>query len=431
MSFSGLRMWLSWTEHWLGSYLLSSDSVSANFEKLYDRTFWNMRRTNLFTIKGNIKGSSRDVTVFLKGYPETAHTLARLSCWENENMNAQGAAFHWQKSPRISTDADITMVCAPRQYTGRLVKDGYLLLPAASFVLDLNKPIDQIMARMSARRRREIRKLSRYQYSYSLSGRNSDKFDEFYWNMYVPYVRKRFQEAAWVEHYATLRSSYRRNGAVLTVTRKNQPLSGILFQTKKKTVKALALGIYEGRSDIICDFGGQAALFFLLEWAKGQGYKKLDYGPTLPFLRDGILTYKKEWGMRMENTADRQFCSLKINRVNPGTLSFLQQNPFVYSDGDSLKALVFTNHNPTETEIKEIVDRNFIPGLESLAIISCYMPTEDKKEHGVAPSETERFSDLPKSVSALLMTLNEQNYEVSVTFVNRMAAGYSIGSRSE
>jgi hypothetical protein len=385
-----------------------------------------MRRTNLFTIKGDLKGSSHDITVFLKGYPETAHTLARLSCWENESLKAEGIAFHWQKNPRISTDADLIMVCAPRQYTEKLVKDGYLLLPAASFVLDLNESIDGIVARMSARRRREIRKLSSYQYSYSLSRKNNNEFDEFYWNMYVPYVRKRFQEAAWVEHYATFRSSYRRNGAILTVTQKNQPTSGILFQTKKKTVKALALGIYKGRSDIIRDFGGQAALFFLLEWAKTHGYKKLDYGPTLPFLRDGILTYKKEWGMRMENIADRQFCSLKINRVNPGTLSFLQQNPFVYLDGEDLKALVVINHNPTETEVKEIVDGNFIPGLESLMIVSCCTPTENKKEPRVASSKTDSFSDLPKPVSELLTALKEQDYKVSVTCVNS-----PIGSRSE
>lgn len=417
MLFTGLKTWLSWTEKLLGSRLLNSDSFSANFEKLYDYTFWNMRRTKLFTIRGNVEGSSHAVIVFLKGYPETAHTLARLKCWKNETLNMQGVAFHWQKNHSGSLNADVTMLCAPRQYNGKLVKDGHLLLPAVSFVLDLNGSIDEIVGRMSARRRREIRKISRYEYSYLLSRKNRGEFDEFYWNMYNPYVRKRFHEAAYVEHYVTLSCSYRRSGGILFVTRQSQPVSGILFQTKRKTVKALALGIYKGRSDIIRDFGGQAALFFLIKWAKMHGFEKLDYGPTLPFLKDGIFTYKKEWGMSMENMVDRYFCSLKINRVTLGALSFLQQNPFVYLDKGVLKALVFTDHKLKETEIARIADENFIPGLESLAIVSYCMSAENQQNRAIC-SNAELFSGLPKPVTELLMTMRAQGYDVSATHVN-------------
>ena len=65
-------------------------------------------------------------------------------------------------------------------------------------------------------------------------------------------------------------------------------------------------------------------------WAKEKGHTQLDFGHCGPFLNDGILLYKKRWGMRMKRSRTKhRMLFLSVHRLNPYLETFLTNNPLV------------------------------------------------------------------------------------------------------
>ena len=100
--------------------------------------------------------------------------------------------------------------------------------------------------------------------------------------------------------------------------------------------------------------------------------ESLDYGTSLPFFKQGVFIYKKEWGMSVTEPIDQSYCALKLSSPNAGFLSFLQQNPFIISDNGLLKGVVLLNHKPTEHELHQTFSEYFLPKLISIIFIAYY-----------------------------------------------------------
>jgi len=183
---------------------------------------------------------------------------------------------------------------------------------------------------------------------------------------------------------------------------------------------AFRFGVYEGNYNLIKGLAGQAALFFLIDWAKMNGMKSLDYGNTLPFFNDGIFSYKKEWGMFMENHSNRYFCALKLNNPNKGSLAFLQQNPFIFVDkGGGMNGVVLVNHRPTKVELQQIFSKYYLPKLDSLIVIAYHRVID----------ETEFLTCIRnpsvKSIPGICLSLQTQGFNVEThTFTNQKNAAY-------
>lgn len=120
------------------------------------------------------------------------------------------------------------------------------------------------------------------------------------------------------------------------------------------------------------DLSGQAALFFLIKWAKGNGIEYLDYGLCSPFLKDGLFAYKKEWGMSICSRPECFASALKLFSVDEACLSFLQGNPFVVLDGGKLKVVAFLGYKPIAQEIQQILSDYLLSGLESVLAVTCF-----------------------------------------------------------
>jgi hypothetical protein len=222
---------------------------------------------------------------------------------------------------------------------------------------------------MSRRRRRDVKKLKRVGYRYSISQNSRKDFDFFYTRMYVPYVRRRFSKGALVAPYHVSRTLYGKSGGIIFVKNRKRPVAGILFQMKSDVLYAMLFGVYEGEEEFVKNLAGAASLHFLIQWAQENNMRRLDYGRTMPFFKDGIFRYKQEWGMRVEEHADQPFCALKLNPHSETSLSFLAQNPCVVYQGGSITGLVVVKPQLRESEFHRIRSEYFVPGLESLTIV--------------------------------------------------------------
>ena len=382
---------------------------------LYDHVFGRIQNVQVFLIKGLVKNTNYSITTLFIGRRESAYQLAYLAYSEIQKIVSLGKFLSCQIDPSHLPEVEIIAACAKKPLLDKFLKRGYLLLPYVSFSLNLRQSMGNIMKRLSRRRRRDIKKLENFGYFYTISRNNEKDFDFFYRNMYLPYTKKRFRRAAKFKTSSELKALYRRNGGIIFVKKEEKPISGILFQIRGETLYALRSGVYQGNHNFIMDLAGQAALFLLIDWAKMKGMKSLDYGSTLPFFSDGTFTYKKEWGMLVEDHSHQLFCALKINNINKGSLSFLQQNPFIFVDEEVMKGVVLINHRPTKVELQQIFSKYYLPKLDSLTVIA-YHSSNIRVTNETEISTT--LKNLPnpsvKSILSICLLLQKRGFNVEV-----------------
>lgn len=339
------------------------------FLRHFENHFWgSIHRVQAFLIKGLV-GNNTSVTILFVGDENLAYHFAYTVCSRVQSVACLGKMFSFQVNPSRLPDVKIIAVQGKRSFVNRFAKHGYMRLPYLRFSLDLRRPICQIISECSRRRRRDIKKLSSLNYSCAIYRDSEEEFDFFYWNMYLPSMRKRFGKAACISSYSESKALYRRNGGIVLVYKAEKPVAGILFQTRGGTLYAITIGVYDGDSNLVKNLAGQQALFFLIEWAKTNDITRLDYGPTAPFLKDNVFQYKKEWGMFAEECYGTPYCFLKLDLRNDGALSFLSHNPLVCHREERMQGVTSLDHRPTNAELQHVFSTYFLPKLDSLIVI--------------------------------------------------------------
>ncbi len=394
--------------------LLRHPRLYESFKFLYESVFGRTRKVDGYVIKGFAKGNSDRMTMLYVGPKSSGYQLASLIYAHiSEFLPVGGVLLHETNVLSVVNAPEIVAFDVQRPFVREFAKRGYLLLPSVSFILDMRVSMDDMMKRMSRRRRRDIKKIKALNYSYAISRDNDKSFDYFYHKMYLPYTKSRFGMAAYIKPYLESKIIYRSNGGLLFVKKDERFLAGILFHIHGKTLHAWSLGAREGDQHLVEELAGEAALIFLIEWAKTQGIDNLDYGVSLPFLSEGIFTYKKEWGMSVNEQRDNAICALKLNSVNECSLTFLQQNPFIVTDKKELKGVVFIDHRVTRAELQRIRSRYYLPNLHSIIVVSYYKPHPETIS--VVEPCAERLADnLIDPLQNICQTLQEKGFSTEV-----------------
>jgi hypothetical protein len=364
MAYNSLRRFFTFAELWFASHCDSTIAIVV--KGLLNRVFERIRPLSISLIEGTVNGD-RITTLFFGNVPK-AHQLANSIYSEITKISALGTTLSLHASRADLQHVDAIAIDARKHNIKKFLSLGYLILPNISFVLDLHKPADQICQAMSKRRRRDIRRISRQDFGYTVSTRRVQDFDFFYWKMCLPYAEERFGEAAMLSPYTILKSYYKANGGIIFLTKHTEPLAGILFQIRKDTIYALGYGVYDGNTDLVKKLAGTAALHLLIKWARSKGLKWLDYGKTVPFFEDGIFRYKKEWGMAIKPHQEQPYCVLKLNPHSKKAISLLQKNPFIIYDKVTLRGCVLYESRPKK-ELQNTWTRYYLPGLNAVMML--------------------------------------------------------------
>lgn len=396
--------------------LLQHPRIHESLKYLYDSAFGHTRRMEAFVIKGLVKDSGNCMVMLHFGSEGSAHQFASLVYAEINEFLPIGYARTFREVDSLSAmnTPEITAVRIQHPFVREFVKQGYMLLPNVNFTLDMNASMDDIRKRMSRRRRRDIKKIGTFKYSYTICRNDDRDFDLFYFRMYLPFTKGRFGKAVYIKPYLESKTIFKSNGGVIFVKRDEKPLAGILFHIHGRTLHAWSLGIYEDDRQAVEELAGEAALLFIIEWAKTQGIERLDYGVSLPFFRDGIFTYKKEWGMCVNEQRDQPVCALKLNALNECSLSFLRMNPFIAVDGKKLKGVVLIDYKATEAELQQIYSRYFLPHLDSLIIISYYKPSSKIVKRTESPSNEKPEEGLMIPIHDICVTLQKKGFSTEI-----------------
>lgn len=363
----------------------------------------------VFSIRGLVKKTGIPLNCVFIGRRESAYQLAHVIYSRVERIIPIDRLSSGTTQTRM---AEITAIHIERSQVGQFAAQGYLLLPYLGFVLDLKPSVDTIIQRSSRRRRRSIKKLLHYDFEYRVSEYSEEDFNFFYYKLYLPYIKNHFRKAAKMSAYLELKTCYMKNGGIIFVTREKKIVAGILFQMRGDTICAICSGVYNGDYKFVADLAGQAALFFLIKWAKKRKIKTLNYGCTMPFFSDGIFNYKREWGMVVEEEGRQPVCALKLGEPNERILSFLEQQPFIFLHNEVIKGAVFIGHKPSKTELQRVQSRLLIPKIDSLVIISYYNTDSDCENKHTCLKNTRE--ELIKPLSDFCEALKRLDFKTEV-----------------
>ena len=207
---------------------------------------------------------------------------------------------------------------------------------------------------------------------------NEEDCEEFYRTLYVPLIRKRHGEQAFVRNINWVRRVFRRGG-LIWARRHGKIVAGGVFQLKDKTLVFEILGTLGGEWEIV-EGGGIAALYvFIINYAKKIGCKFIAFGGSRPSLTDGVLRYKRKWGVDVVEKKDVWYDFLIYWReFNEKVASFLSQTPLIFRDKGGLSGIkVIDEREPvTGREAEKIRRSLWMPGLKSLYLFS----SQDWKE---------------------------------------------------
>ncbi len=168
------------------------------------------------------------------------------------------------------------------------------------------------------------------------------QFDNFYHNMYLPYITKSHGNKALIMKYDLVKRFFGECDLLL-VKKNKEHIAGILiaYTYRKNRARLWCLGVKDGNSDYIKVGAIGAILYFSLLYLKEKGYKKVGAGGSRAFLKDGVLRYKKKWGQKIIGAHNKVGFLIKPLSKTAAVEGFFLNNPFIYMHKNRLFGAIF------------------------------------------------------------------------------------------
>jgi len=271
---------------------------------------------------------------------------------------------------RLRTSADLTIAHLDQLSARLFFGADYLTVPewvGSTLVVPGNI---NVLAHGSKSLKSDLRILRRNNLIPEVSHVEED-FEVFYHTMYVPFTLKRHGKQAVIHDIYRMRRIFHQ-GALLWVMQSGQPIAGVIFQRKNQILRFLVIGTVNGEWSPV-KAGAIAALYlFSIEHAKKIGCKLIDFGGCRPSLNDGLLLYKRKWGMNINVKSDNYYDFLiHWNHLNESVTNFLTNTNLIFRDQQGLSAInvIERDQEETQTNLQKIHESIWISGLRRLYLV--------------------------------------------------------------
>jgi hypothetical protein len=196
----------------------------------------------------------------------------------------------WNPSRGVES-GDLVLARVHPWFVGRFREGGWLILPNwVRFQGELAEIPPKVPCRSLEC---DLQKLRRQTYTLEMAG-SAEDWDEFFFQMLAPHARNRFGEMASIPSAREWRGIVC-HARLLFVRRGNERVAGFTAIPKGEMLWSPRLGV---RDASLLKEGVVAAGYALLfQWARENGFQRIDLGRTSPFIRDGVYRYKRKWGL--------------------------------------------------------------------------------------------------------------------------------------
>lgn len=218
-----------------------------------------------------------------------------------------------------------------------------------------------------------IRKVRNNKLSFEIT-QDPSRFDDFYYEMYRPYAMATYGNQAIIYPYDHSKKEFK-NGELLLIKKENQYIAGTILVYKKMQASGRLVGVKDGNFDYVKEGAIDAIYYFVVRRFKEKGYKKIDLGLSRPFLKDGVLRYKRKWGGRQISCSSRVDGAYYVEPLvnTPGLRVFLINNPFIFIGDINKKRIneaifVDSGHSFSGEELEQIYNKYYFDGMSNLYI---------------------------------------------------------------
>lgn len=302
---------------------------------------WVALRIPVAILRGPTRHSERSGTIVVAGLQPWADYLPRRFFACAPRREVVGSVPIWALPSflkRLAVDADIIVARVDRVSARLFFEDGFLVVPE-SIGCRLLLPVDfDKLAHASRSVKEDLGTLRREGFTMEVSHKEAD-YEAFYSLMYLPFVQKRHGEFAVIHNVHQLRRKFRRGG-LIWLRRGDHRLAAALFEQEGAVFRGVALGTAGGDLTLMKQ-GALAALYiFEIQCAQEGGCASIDFGGTPPILNDGLLCFKRKWGVQLMDEHQTPYDYLvRWERPNEQVLNFLANVPLIFRNHGHLAGL--------------------------------------------------------------------------------------------
>ena len=333
------------------------------------RNVWRLR-LNLWIIKGEEKTTKQEIKIIYMGRDLSRYYVEDLVFSNIIEEKCIGKKWIWTtlKMARSNCTNSSFLIAETGDFLAKIFKgkQEYFIPCWIQGEINLNANFKGPF-KINRNLKNDLRKIKKHKLDYELTN-ELVQFNKFYHDMYTPFATRRYGKKAIVGNYYDLKIAFKK-GELLLVKMGEIPIAGTLIKYMKKQAFLCVLGIKDGDSDYV-GFGAIAALYYYsIKYLKGRGFNRVNIGSTRPFLTDGVLKYKKKWGLKIVNTSGPGFL---INPLSESSAvkDFLLNNPFVFRDSKHVYGAVFLLPEQIDGQksIEKIFHDYYIDGISKLII---------------------------------------------------------------
>jgi hypothetical protein len=302
---------------------------------------WVALRLPVAILRGPTRHSKRSGIIVVAGLQPWADYLPRRFFAGAPRREVVGAVPVWALPSflkHLAVDADLIVARVDRISARLFFEDGYLVVPE-SIGCRLLLPVDfDKLAQASLSVKEDLGTLRREGFTMEVSHREAD-CEAFYSSMYLPFVQKRHGEFAVIHNVHQLRRKFRRGG-LIWLRRGDHRIAAALFEREGDVFRGVALGTTGGDLSLMKQ-GALAALYiFEIKCAQEGRCASIDFGGTPPILNDGLLRFKRKWGVQLMNEHQTPYEYLvRWERPNEQVLDFLADVPLIFRNHGHLAGL--------------------------------------------------------------------------------------------
>jgi hypothetical protein len=184
----------------------------------------------------------------------------------------------------------------------------------------------------------DLRRIRKNKLQYEVR-RDRKSFSDFYHGMYVPYMKRTHGNRALLHSYENLIEKIEQS-ELLLIRMGAEIVSGQVLVYQNGLVRTRELGIKDGDFRFVKAGAAAALYYFGLTYLKDRGFRTVELGGSRAFLNDGVLQFKKKWGVQLIRSQPRVFF-LRPAQVTDGVKGFLSNNPFIYLGRKGLCGAIF------------------------------------------------------------------------------------------
>jgi hypothetical protein len=337
------------------------------------RGFVDPYKVHVWFLEGQERVSRAHLSILYMGQLENKNYIENLAFEKADKQDDLGTAWIWNAVRRTRCrrgNPDLIVMDLQDRHFYRFGNDDGFYIPSwmgAEFVLS------EALARFKSREDtshdpRRIRGSKGVRFEFEVT-RSPEEFERFYSTMYVPYVMQRYGDQAFMEPYERIREEMDRSDLCL-VKRDGDYVAGSIIIYEPHRVHWWILGVKDGNSDHVKAGAIAAMYYYKMLYCSEQGYESVYAGDTRAFLNDGVLQFKKGWGLRFTGSSVAKGFWLRCGQVSPGVNAFLINNPFVVRTDSGFSGAVFLESETFEgvQPLRQLHRSYYVPGMDRLNI---------------------------------------------------------------